>query len=191
MWMPSSVTAYQGTINGAWITELNAIVQAAEQSGGLSTFRFDTTRFLGGIGPTSSQSTYAIGGSYFERTAPNGGPTWKIIGPSASVGSQQYHQSVNATEWLGARPSGLHGEMALICEKGNDIQWTYATQDNCLFCHGYLHLNNIQHQALRTNVWPQQWHHPQAMFRLQQGTSVLGKVVEIDFQGDVRYYQIS
>lgn len=191
MEMTSSVTAYQGVIDPGWITELDTIVKAADNSGGQSTFKFDTARFVGGIGPTSTQSTYAVGGSYFERSVPNGGPTLKIIGPSASVGSQQYHQSVSSSEWLGNRSSGLHGEMFLICEKGADIQWTYATQDNCLFCHGYLHMRQIQHQALRTNPWPQMWRHPAGMFTLQQGTAALGKIVKIDFKGDIKYYQIN
>lgn len=189
--MASSVTACQGTIDPTWIKELDDIVKAVDRSGGHSTFKFDTSRFQNGMGPTSTQSTYAVGGSYFERTVPDGGPTLKIIGPSASVGSQRYHQSVSSSEWLGNRTSGLHGEMYLICEKGADVQWTYATQDNCLFCHGYLHMHDIQHQALRTNVWPQMWRHPEGMFNLQQGRSAVGKVVKIDFQDDIKYYQIN
>jgi len=184
----ASVTTYNGAVSQEWLTELRNIVQAAENSPG-ATFQFTVPdRFQSAQGPSNTQQTYALGGSYFSREMPSG-QTLSVIGPSSAVGTEKYATSVKSSEWLGNRQSGMHGEMALIAEKG-EVGWTYATQDNCLFCHGYLQLNGIQHQALRTDPWPQMWRHPLRMFTLQAGSAAVGNVVDIEFRGQHRQYQI-
>jgi hypothetical protein len=188
----AGVTARQGQIPDAWLTELRNIVTAAENSTG-STFQFTLPgRFTSAQGPTNTQQTFALGGTYYQLGAIPGGQTVSLIGPSSAFGSQKFATSVKSSEWLGNRQSAMHGEMALVEAKGvENIDWAYATQDNCLFCHGYLEMHGIQHQGLRPDPWPQMWRHPDGLFKLQAGNAAVGRVVEIEFRGQRRLYQIS
>ena len=67
----------------------------------------------------------------------------------------------------------------------------YATQDCCIFCYGYLALNNIAHQALREDPWPTtMWRHPNNLFRLASGYAAIGNLISNTHNGTSRYWQV-
>lgn len=82
-----------------------------------------------------------------------------------AIGSKAFANAAKA-QWLGARPSGLHGESALIKKMQNKPESIWTTQNSCFFCYGYLAKEGVNHQSLRDDPFPQRWKHPTMDFEI-------------------------
>jgi hypothetical protein len=186
-----SVTVFQGNVDDEIVEEVRRLVKAAEDAGGGKSDEHDILDKL-----QTNVNTLASQGKQYDPGTQN---TWGVGGLASSSGNGVYQVTVGKGAWadalgtkdhLGTRESTCHAEMTIVEERPG-VQAIYSTQDCCLFCYGYLASRGYQHPPLRTNPWPKTgWTHPQNNFKLMTGSSVLGAVLKITFNGDTRYFQV-
>lgn len=174
------------------LAEVRKIVDAAAKAGGKAHDPHHGVKLLNTILtddkvvaalPRSSEATYAV--ASIDSTS-----VVYVSGPKRFVKAVSSYTS--NSEDVGTRSEFVHGE-SYIFIKQPTIKSVAATQDNCLFCYGFLETQNISHQRLRDSPFPKGWIHPSLKFKLtltspQYGPK--GMLVWITFAGEERLYRI-
>jgi hypothetical protein len=184
-----SVTVFQGNVDDEIVEEVRRLVKAAEDAGGGKSDEHDVLDKL-----RTNVTTLASQDDEYDPGTQN---TWGVGGLKSgngvyqvTVGKGAWADALGTKDHLGTRASTCHAEMTIVEERPG-VQAIYSTQDCCLFRYGYLASRGYQRPPLRTNPWPKTgWTHPQNNFRLMTGSSVLGAVIKITFNGDTRYFQV-
>lgn len=131
--------------------------------------------------PSSSEATYAIASDAYANVYASG--------PQKFV---EAVQDISSASDVGRRGGFVHGESHIFIKKPG-ITSVAATQDNCLFCYGFLETRKIGHQRLRASPFPKGWIHPSAKFKLKlvnPAHGPKGKLIWITFGEDTRLYRI-
>jgi hypothetical protein len=127
--------------------------------------------------PTSSNSTFGLGGSnYFGNT-----PFTTTQGTEKFGKAVASLPNIGKTEHLGARDTGTHDEIHQITAYPG-LQALTSSQGHCFFCYGTIHDRGYEHGELRkTTVWPQNWQHDYLGFKLKKTSE---KTIDEKFSKD-------
>jgi hypothetical protein len=192
-------TQLRGPVSQDILTEIKAIIDAAEEGNGLERDQAGQIKKMRELmaaksvvkhQPKDARGTYGLSSANFFGDGgvmvAQGSDAWVNAVQSGSGGAQLLP--------LQERSTNVHDEIQHVTEYPG-VQALLSTQKHCIFRYGLLHMRGYDHGELRDTKFPQGWKHDYMHFTLKQTNAnmeiiTMNPIIKIECKWTTAYYAV-